>query len=50
MLEMRRRSHPESLIRQLVFENPLGFLMQSGKFELPRLGIHASVPSGATHQ
>ena len=50
MLEMRRRGHPESLIRRLVFENPLGFLMQSGKFELPRLGIHASIPSGAARQ
>ncbi|HXE15168.1 MAG TPA: TatD family hydrolase [Bryobacteraceae bacterium] len=39
MLEMRRRGHSEELIRKLVFENPLEFLMQSGKFELPRLGI-----------
>jgi predicted metal-dependent TIM-barrel fold hydrolase len=45
MLEMRRRGHSEQLIRKLVFENPLEFLMQSGKFELPRLGIHAAVPN-----
>jgi predicted metal-dependent TIM-barrel fold hydrolase len=43
MLEMRRRGHSEQLIRQVVFENPLEFLMQSGKFELPRLGIHAGL-------
>jgi predicted metal-dependent TIM-barrel fold hydrolase len=45
MLEMRRRGHSEQIIRKLVFENPLEFLMQSGKFELPRLGIHAAVPN-----
>ncbi|HEY7208777.1 MAG TPA: TatD family hydrolase [Bryobacteraceae bacterium] len=45
MLEMRRRGHSEAAIRKIVFENPLEFLLQSGKFELPRLGIHASVPS-----
>lgn len=43
MLEMRRRGHSEALIRKLVFENPSKFLMQSGKFELPRLGIRAEV-------
>lgn len=47
MLEMRRRGHSEELIRKLVFENPLKFLMQSGKFELPRLGIHTAVPHTA---
>jgi uncharacterized protein len=48
MLEMRRRGHSEAAIRKVVFENPLEFLMQSGKFELPRLGIHAAVPSAAS--
>lgn len=48
MLEMRRRGHPENLIRKLVFENPLEFLMQSGKFELPRLGIRAAVSHTAS--
>jgi hypothetical protein len=47
MLEMRRRGHSERIIRKVVFENPLEFLMQSGKFELPRLDIHAAVPSAA---
>jgi predicted metal-dependent TIM-barrel fold hydrolase len=47
MLEMRRRGHTESTIRKVVFENPLQFLMQSGKFELPRLDIHAAAPSAA---
>lgn len=45
MLEMRRRGHSEAVIRKIVFENPLEFLLQSGKFELPRLGIQAAVPS-----
>jgi len=48
MLEMRRRGHSEAAIRKVVFENPLEFLMQSGKFELPRLGILAAVPTAAT--
>lgn len=48
MLEMRRRGHPEDLIRKLVFENPLKFLMQSGKFELPRLGIRPVVSHTAS--
>jgi hypothetical protein len=48
MLEMRRRGHTEATIRKVVFENPLQFLMQSGKFELPRLDIRAAVPSATT--
>jgi predicted metal-dependent TIM-barrel fold hydrolase len=47
MLEMRRRGHSEALIRRLVFENPLQFLQQSGKFDLPRLGIRAASPEAA---
>jgi hypothetical protein len=47
MLEMRRRGHSERVIRKIVFENPLEFLVQSGKFELPRLDIHAAAPSAA---
>jgi len=47
MLEMRRRGHSEALIRKVVFENPLEFLMQSGKFELPRLGIQLRSASAA---
>jgi len=32
MFEMRRRGHPESLIRQLVYDNPLRFFGQSRNF------------------
>jgi predicted metal-dependent TIM-barrel fold hydrolase len=35
ILEMRRRKLPESLIHRVVFENPVEFLSQSGKFHLP---------------
>jgi hypothetical protein len=34
-MEMRRRKHPEALIQQVVFENPVRFLSQSPKFKLP---------------
>lgn len=30
--EMRRRKHPESLIRQVVYDNPLAFFRQSANF------------------
>ena len=33
-MEMRRRRHPESLIRKVVLENPIAFLSQSPKFRL----------------
>ncbi len=36
VLEMRRRGHPESLIRKIVYENPVEFLSQSPKFRLPQ--------------
>jgi predicted metal-dependent TIM-barrel fold hydrolase len=36
MMEMRRRRHSEDLIRKIVFENPVEFLSQCPKFELPR--------------
>ena len=36
VLEMRRRGHPDSLIRKIVYENPIEFLSQSPKFRLPR--------------
>jgi uncharacterized protein len=32
ILEMRRRRHPESLIRQVVYDNPLKFFSQSQNF------------------
>jgi uncharacterized protein len=33
ILEMRRRGHPESLIRRVVYENPLEFFSQSKGFD-----------------
>ncbi len=46
MMEMRRRRHPESLIRKIVFDNPAEFLSQSPKFQLPtqRDRVSALVP------
>ncbi|MDP9401698.1 MAG: TatD family hydrolase [Actinomycetota bacterium] len=35
ILEMRRRGHPDGLIRRVVLENPAEFLGQSPKFRLP---------------
>jgi predicted metal-dependent TIM-barrel fold hydrolase len=32
IMEMRRRKHPESLIRKIVYENPLQFFSQSQGF------------------
>ncbi|MFO0913781.1 MAG: TatD family hydrolase [Pirellulales bacterium] len=32
IFEMRRRRHPESLIRRVVYDNPLEFFRQSGNF------------------
>ncbi|MFN0069985.1 MAG: TatD family hydrolase [Chloroflexota bacterium] len=37
VLEMRRRGHPDRLIRKIVYENPIEFLSQSPKFHLPRI-------------
>lgn len=34
ILELRRRGHPEALIRRVVYENPAAFLGQSPKFRL----------------
>jgi hypothetical protein len=33
ILAMRRRGHPESLIRRVVYENPLAFFGQSRNFK-----------------
>ncbi|GAB4518427.1 MAG: TatD family hydrolase [Anaerolineae bacterium] len=35
IFEMRRRGHPESLIKKIVYDNPVEFLSQSPKFKLP---------------
>lgn len=34
IMEMRRRGHPESLIRQIVYDNPLTFFRQSPQFKV----------------
>jgi predicted metal-dependent TIM-barrel fold hydrolase len=39
ILEMRRRGHPESLIRKVVYENPLDFFSQSDQFEFTPLDV-----------
>jgi hypothetical protein len=33
ILEMRRRGHPESAIRKVVYENPLAFFRQSARWQ-----------------
>ncbi len=42
VLEMRRRRHPEALIQQVVFENPVRFLSQSPKFKVAPREIEAA--------
>jgi predicted metal-dependent TIM-barrel fold hydrolase len=39
ILEMRRRGHRESLIRRVVYENPLTFFRQSGRFQFTPPGV-----------
>lgn len=43
--EMRRRKHPESLIRQVVYENPLAFFQQSANFRFQPRESQAARPS-----
>jgi predicted metal-dependent TIM-barrel fold hydrolase len=40
--EMRRRGHPDSLIRKVVWDNPLAFLGQSSKFQLTQRTLAAT--------
>ena len=35
IMEMRRRRHSEEVMHKIVFENPVEFLSQCPKFELP---------------
>lgn len=37
ILEMRRRGHSESLIRRIVYDNPIEFFSQSRNFQAPEL-------------
>jgi predicted metal-dependent TIM-barrel fold hydrolase len=43
-MEMRRRRHPEALIHQVIFANPVKFLSQSPRFVLPA-GVAEDVPA-----
>jgi hypothetical protein len=45
VLELRRRGHPESLIRRVVYENPLAFFGQSRGFVFvpPDIAAHVDV-------
>ena len=43
ILEMRRRGHAESLIRRVVYENPLTFFSQSRNFAFRRPDVEADV-------
>jgi predicted metal-dependent TIM-barrel fold hydrolase len=45
ILEMRRRGHPESLIRRLVYDNPLTFFSQSRNFIFTPPDVAEHVPS-----
>ena len=42
VMEMRRRRHPEALIQQVVFDNPVRFLSQSPKFKVAPREIEAA--------
>jgi predicted metal-dependent TIM-barrel fold hydrolase len=41
-MEMRRRGHPNSLIRKIIYENPITFLRHSPKFKLHPLSESAA--------
>jgi predicted metal-dependent TIM-barrel fold hydrolase len=43
ILEMRRRKHPESLIRRVVYENPVTFFSQSQGFKFVPRDVESSV-------
>jgi predicted metal-dependent TIM-barrel fold hydrolase len=42
ILEMRRRGHPEAVIRKIVYENPLAFFRQSARWAEPNLRVGLS--------
>ena len=42
VLEMRRRGHPEALIRKVVYDNPVEFLGQSPRFDLAQRELAAA--------
>jgi len=45
IMEMRRRGHSESTIRKIVYQNPLEFLSQCDKFQLPKERVHVALNS-----
>jgi len=45
-MEMRRRHHPDSLIEQVVFQNPVAFLSQSPRFKVTATGTPQSARVG----
>jgi predicted metal-dependent TIM-barrel fold hydrolase len=42
ILEMRRRGHPEAVIRKIVYDNPLAFFRQSARWSEPNLRVGLS--------
>jgi len=42
ILEMRRRGHPEAVIRKIVYDNPLAFFRQSARWAEPNLRVGLS--------
>lgn len=42
ILEMRRRGHPETVIRKIVHDNPLAFFRQSARWQEPALRAEAA--------
>ncbi|MBC7852822.1 MAG: TatD family hydrolase [Pirellulaceae bacterium] len=48
ILEMRRRRHPESVIRRIVYENPLTFFSQSQSFRFKVRETGEDTTQGAT--
>lgn len=46
IIEMRRRGHPESLIRKVVYDNPLEFFSQSRNFQFTPPEVREGTPSG----
>ena len=47
IMEMRRRGHPESLIRRLVYENPLEFFSQSQNFHFTPPEVAQTAAAGS---
>jgi predicted metal-dependent TIM-barrel fold hydrolase len=45
ILEMRRRGHPESLIRRIVYDNPIEFFSQSRNFQFQSDAVEETVRS-----